>query len=38
VRGVTVARALLWGVVYAAIVVGVVILGRGGPSFIYQGF
>ena len=36
-RGVTVARTLVWGVVYAAIVVGVVILGRG-PSFIYQGF
>jgi probable biosynthetic protein (TIGR04098 family) len=37
-RGVTLARALLWGVVYAVIVVGVVVLGRGGPSFIYQGF
>ena len=34
----TVARALVWGVVYAAIVVGVVVFGRGGPSFIYQGF
>jgi hypothetical protein len=29
---------LAWGVVYAAIVVAVVILGRGGPGFVYQGF
>jgi hypothetical protein len=31
-------RGLLWGIVYAAIVVGVVIAGGGGPTFIYQGF
>jgi hypothetical protein len=37
-RRVSVARALLWGMVYAAIVVGVVIAGGGGPAFIYQGF
>jgi hypothetical protein len=36
-RGVSLPRALLWGIVYAAIIVGVVITG-GGQAFIYQGF
>jgi hypothetical protein len=31
-------RAFLLGVLYAAIVVGAVVLGRGGPAFLYQGF
>ncbi len=33
-----VARVLFWGVVYATIVVGAVVVGAGGPAFIYQGF
>ena len=37
-HGVNLSRALLWGIVYAAIVVGVVIVGGGGQVFIYQGF
>jgi len=35
---VRVARVVLLGVFWAAIVVGVVIAGQGGPAFIYQGF
>jgi hypothetical protein len=35
---VNLARTLLWGIFYAAIVVGVVIVGGGGPAFVYQGF
>ena len=33
-----VARTVFWGIVYAAIVVGVVIVGGRGPAFVYQGF
>jgi hypothetical protein len=32
------ARTVVWGIVYAAIIVGAVIVGGRGPSFIYQGF
>jgi len=35
---VTVLRAVAWAVAYAAIVVAVVILARGGAPFVYQGF
>ncbi len=31
-------RALGWGLLYAALVVALVILGRTGQGFIYQGF
>jgi len=31
-------RTLLLAVLYASIVVGAVVLGRGGPAFLYQGF
>lgn len=31
-------RTLLLAVLYTAIVVGAVVLGRGGPAFLYQGF
>ena len=34
----TALRALGWGVAYAAILVAVVVLGRAGQGFIYQGF
>jgi hypothetical protein len=37
-RGVRLSRALLWGIAYAVIIVGVVIAGGGGQVFIYQGF
>lgn len=31
-------RVILLAVLYAAIVAGAVVLGRGGPAFLYQGF
>jgi hypothetical protein len=31
-------RTLLLAMLYAAIVAGAVVLARGGPAFLYQGF
>jgi hypothetical protein len=31
-------RAILWGVAYAGLAVGLVLLARAGQTFIYQGF
>jgi hypothetical protein len=31
-------RALLWGVLYAGIVVALIVFGHAGERFIYQGF
>jgi len=31
-------RVIVWGLLYAALVVAVVLLGQGGLAFVYQGF